>query len=191
MAADQTAAAVLEPYRHYLEVLAQVHLHQKLRSKVDPADVAQQTLMQAHAAWSDLHSTEAPVVLAWLRKILTRVLADLVKYYDRDRRDVHLEQALEVEVERSASGLAAGLAANHTSPSQRAARNEELIRLADALSQLPEPQRTVVIQKHLAGRTMQDIASDLDKTIPAVASLLRRGLEELRQRMSPPDEAGR
>ena len=126
-------------------------------------------------------------MVAWLRKILARTLADTVKHYLRDRRDVNLERSLEADMDRSSAGLAGGLAADQTSPSLAAQRNEELLRLADALADLPEPMREVVICKHCRGQTLQEIADHLGKTVPSVASLLRRGLEALRHRLSPPE----
>ena len=96
-----------------------------------------------------------------------------------------LERALKADLDRSASGLAGWLAADQTSPSQAAERNEELLRLADALAALPEPQREVVVLKHLRGLTLQQIADQIGRTVPAVASLLRRGLEDLRRRLAP------
>jgi RNA polymerase sigma-70 factor (ECF subfamily) len=77
------------------------------------------------------------------------------------------------------------LAADQTSPSRAAERNEELLRLAGALAELPEPQREVVILKHCRGQTLKEIAERLGRSVPSVASLLRRGLEELRGRMTP------
>src|SRR2546429_3609873 len=75
----------LEPYRSYLEVLARVHLDPRLRGKLDPADVVQQVMLRAHAAWPELKKPEQPVLASWLRRILARTLADLVKHYDRDK----------------------------------------------------------------------------------------------------------
>jgi RNA polymerase sigma-70 factor (ECF subfamily) len=98
---------------------------------------------------------------------------------------VDLERSLEADLDRSAAGLAGWLAADQTSPSQAAERNEELLCLADALAALPEPQREVVVLKHLRGWTLQRIAEHLGRTVPAVASLLRRGLEDLRRRLAP------
>jgi DNA-directed RNA polymerase specialized sigma24 family protein len=47
--------------------------------------------------------------------------------------------------------------------------------------------RAVVILKHCRGQTLQEIADHLGRTVPSVASLLRRGLEALRKRLSPPE----
>jgi RNA polymerase sigma-70 factor (ECF subfamily) len=183
MAADPTLA--LEPFRSYLEVLARVHLDARLRGKLDPADVVQQALLRAYAAWPELKNPDRPVVLVWLRRILARTLADVAKHYDRDKRAVDLEQSLQADLDRSASDLAGWLAADQTSPSEAAQRNEELLRLADALAALPEPQREVLVLKHLRSWTLQRIAEHLGRTVPAVASLLRRGLEKLRRRLAP------
>jgi RNA polymerase sigma-70 factor (ECF subfamily) len=183
----ETPAEALEPFRHYLEVLARVHLDPRLRGKLDPADVVQQTLLRACAALPEVRARSPEALAAWLRKILARTLADTVKHYHRDRRDVNLERSLEADMDRSSSSLAGWLAAEQTSPSLAAQRNEELLRLADALADLPEPQREVVILKHCRGQTLQQIADHLGRSVPSVASLLRRGLEALRHRLSPPE----
>jgi RNA polymerase sigma-70 factor (ECF subfamily) len=178
-------AEALEPFRRYLEVLARVHLDPRLRGKLDPADIVQQTLLRACAALPDLRGQSPETLAAWLRRILARTLADTVKHYHRDRRDVNLERSLQVDLDQSSSNLGGWLAADQTSPSHAAQRNEELLRLANALADLPEPQREVVILKHCRGQTLQQIADSLGRTVPSVASLLRRGLEALRSRLSP------
>ncbi len=186
-AMSPTNAEALEPFRRYLEVLARVHLDPRLRGKLDPADIVQQTFLRACAALPELRNRTPESLAAWLRKILARTLADTVKHYHRDRRDVDLEQALEADLDQSASGLAGFLAADQTSPSEAAQRNEELLRLANALADLPEPMREVVILKHCRGQTLQQIADHIGRSVPAVASLLRRGLEALRHRLQSPE----
>lgn len=179
------AAQALEPFRSYLEVLARVHLDPRLRGKLDAADVVQQALPRAYAAWPDLQNPDQPVLTTWLRRILARTLADVVRHYERDKRAVGLERSLEAELDRSASGLVGWAAADQTSPNQAAIRNKEVLRLADALAALPEPQMEVVVLKHLRGWTIQQIGEHLGRTVPAVASLLRRGLADLRERLTP------
>src|SRR4029077_16691611 len=120
-------------------------------------------------------------------RILARTLADAVKHYERDKRDVALERSLEADMDRSASGFAAWLGARPNSPSGRAERNEELLRMVEALAALPDLMREVVVLKHCQGWTLPQIADRIRRSVPAVASLLRRGLEELRRRMKTAD----
>lgn len=176
------AAETPEPYRKYLRVLAGLHLDRRLRGKLDPSDVVQQAL--AYPALADLRHREPAVLAAWLRKILARALADAVKHYERGRRDVNLERSLEADLDRSATGFAAGLAADQTSPGGRLERDEELLRLVEALAGLPEAIREVVVLEHCQGLTLRQIADRIGKSVPAVASLLRRGLAGLRTRLN-------
>lgn len=175
------AGKVLEPFRKYLRVLAHVHLDARLRGKLDPSDVVQQTLLRACIGFEDLRDKEPRVVAAWLRKILARTLADAVRDLERAKRDVGRERSIEQAVDDSASGLEAWLAADQSSPSERADRNEQLLRLADALCGLPDDTRTAVILKHCKGWTLAEIAVSLGRTPAAVASLLHRGLKQLRE----------
>ena len=177
------AADTLEPFRKYLRVLADLHLDRRLRGKLDPSDIVQQAMLRAHSALPDLRQREPEVLTAWLRRILASTLADAVKHFARDKRDVDLERSLQAELDRSASGFAAWLAADQTSPSGRAERNEELLRMVEALAELPNLMREVVVLKHCQGWTLPQIADRIGRSVPAVASLLRRGLEELRKRL--------
>ena len=61
----QDATEILEPFRKYLQVLADLHLDRKLRGKLDASDVVQQTLLRAYSALDELRQRE-PEVLARL-----------------------------------------------------------------------------------------------------------------------------
>ena len=177
------AAETLEPFRKYLKVLAELHLDRKLRGKLDPSDVVQQTMLRAYSALAEVRDARPEVLVAWLRRILARTLADAVKHYERDKRDVGLERSLEADLDRSASGFAAWLAADQTSPSGRAERNEELLRMVEALAELPELMREVVVLKHCQGWTLPRSPSGSAGASRRSPRCLRRGLEELRNRL--------
>jgi RNA polymerase sigma-70 factor (ECF subfamily) len=81
--------------------------------------------------------------------------------------------------------LEAFLAAEQSSPSVRAERNEELQRLAEALEKLPESQRQAIELHYLQGQSLAEVAAHLGRTKPAIGGLLRRGLDALRASMNP------
>ncbi|MFN9233354.1 MAG: sigma-70 family RNA polymerase sigma factor [Planctomyces sp.] len=168
-------------YRGYLWALASASLGTGFRNQLDPADVVQTTLLRAAESLATSPVSDEESLLAWLRQVLKSVLVDEYRRLHRDRRDIRREQQLlESGVDASAAGLQACLAADQTSPSLAAVRNERLLLLADALVQLPTEQREVVVQRYLEGRSVASIADSLGRTVPAVAGLLRRGLEQLR-----------
>lgn len=177
----------LEPYRKYLRLLAELHLDRRLRGKLDPSDVVQQTMVRACPALEAADDGRAMHLAAWLRTILASVLADAARYYGRGRRDVGLERSIHEQLDSSASWFAAWLADGGTSPSGRAERDEEVLRVVEALAELPPLMREAVVLKHCRGMALKEIAERLEKTVPAVASLLRRGLERLRHSLLAED----
>ena len=68
----------------------------------------------------------------------------------------------------------------HSSPSECAVRNEDLLRLSAALPNLVEAQRQVVEMHYLQGRTLAVIGVELGRSREAIAGLLFRGLCRLR-----------
>jgi RNA polymerase sigma-70 factor (ECF subfamily) len=173
----------LEEFRSYLLLLARLQLDPGPRDRIDPSDVVQQTLLEAHAKAAQFHGDDHALA-AWLRKALANNLKDARLALRRAKRDVCREQPLNDAVERSADQLAGLLASPQSSPSQRAVRNEDLVKLAEVLSRLPEAQREAIVLHHLHHCTLAETALRLGRTDAAVAGLLHRGLKTLRTLMT-------
>jgi RNA polymerase sigma-70 factor (ECF subfamily) len=77
----------------------------------------------------------------------------------------------------------AWLTAQHSSPSQKVVREEQLRRLATALARLPDDQRIVVELHHLQGWPLRDVAERLGRTRGAIAALIFRGMAALRREL--------
>lgn len=167
--------------RAYLSLLARMQLDPTLRGKVDLSGVVQQTLLEAHQMSDQLRSWDEPRRLAWLRRALANNLTDEVRKLGTLARDLGRERSLEAELEQSSARLDQWLASEEPSPPERAMRNEQLLRLAEALERLPDDQRTAVEMHHLQGRPLAEVAAALGRSKGAVATLLFRGMTRLRK----------
>src|SRR5262245_56584675 len=177
----------LEPFRAYLRLLARLQIDPRLRRHLDPSDFVQQTLLEAYRGLEQFRGRTEGELAAWLRQILARQMTHAVRDLTRLRRDVTREQPLEAALAESSERLEAWLVAEQSTPGERAQRNEQAVRLAAALEQLPEAQREAVTLHYWEGWSLAQIAEHLDRTTAAVAGLLQRGLKALRQQLSEPE----
>jgi RNA polymerase sigma-70 factor (ECF subfamily) len=180
--------AILESFQDYLTLLARLQLAPQLQGKIDLSGIVQQTLLEAHRAGDQLRQANPVQQAAWLRRVLACNLADEIRRMGAARRDVGREQSLEQGLEESSSRLEAWLAASQSSPSEQAIRNEDLLRVAQALTRLPEDQRQAIELHHLHGLPVTEVARLLDRSTGAVGALLARGLKKLRSLLHPPEE---
>ena len=165
----------LDRFRPALELWARCQMPAWLRGKLDPADLIQQTLLEAHAA-SDKFAGRADLeALGYLRRALSNNLIDAARKFARERAAEPPD-----DLARSSARLADWLAADHTSPSERAARNEQFERLAGALAGLPDAQRVAVEMRYLQKLKLSDIARAMGRSEGAVSQLLHRAVVALR-----------
>jgi RNA polymerase sigma-70 factor (ECF subfamily) len=180
----------IEDYRDYLMLLVRLQMGSRLRAKVDASDVVQQAILHAHQSRGQFRGTTEGEWLAWLRAILANALAAAARQFDTQARDPRRERSLEGELEWSSSRLESLLVADQTSPSERAIRGEELLRLAHALTRLPVDQRRVVELHYLRGLTVADVAEEIGRSRTAAVGLLFRGLKRLRELLRDSGESG-
>jgi RNA polymerase sigma-70 factor (ECF subfamily) len=159
----------VENAREYLRLLAQVLWKPGVQRPLDLSAVVQETLLKAHNNMDQFRGNTEEEWRGWLRAILLNVL----------RREVGNNPPGEVSLAESSSRLEE-VVADHTSPSQRAIRHEQLERLGAALGQLLPDERTAVELKYLHGRTVEFISQQMDRTGDAVGGLLKRGMRKLR-----------
>jgi RNA polymerase sigma-70 factor (ECF subfamily) len=188
MRPDDSGSVTLERFRRYLEVLAQVQIDPRLRGKVDPSGVVQQTLLEAYQTLAQTADWGEEQRLAWLRRILANNLTDEIRKLTTQGRDVHRECSLDDALEQSSVRLEGWLAAEQSSPSLHVQRHEQALRLADALAQLPEAQREALILQHWHNWPLAEIGRHLGRSPAAVAGLLHRGLQRLRSLLEEKDE---
>ena len=173
----------LERYRAYLRLLARTQIEPRLRRKLDESDIVQQTMLQAHRALGGFEGNTGGQLAAWLRRILARNVSHAVRDFQRDKRDIRREQHIEAGLNQSSMRLEAFLQDEQTGPDRIAVRNERLLQLAEAVQELPEDQRTAIELHYWQQCPLAEVAEHLDRSVPAVAGLLHRGLKKLRERL--------
>ncbi len=171
----------LEQYADYLRLLARLQIDPTLRSRLDPSDVVQQTLLIAHERFGQFRGGTDAELAAWLRVILVTILAKASRRFhgQKAERAISLEKA----VEESSARLEAWLVRDESTPSHKASRAEQLRLLAEALASLPDDQRDAIEMHNLQGFTVPEVARRMNKTVASVTGLLYRGSKALRLRM--------
>ena len=163
-----------ERYREYLRLLARPRLPKRLRRLLSASDVVHETILKAHKNREQFRGQTEAEYRAWLRRILANTLADAA-----DGRAADILRALD----QSSAMLEDWVVVEEPSPAEQVQHEEQLLRLAEALMQLSEDERTAVEMRYLRvpRRPLPEIAQQLGRpTAKAVAGLLARGLEKLR-----------
>jgi RNA polymerase sigma-70 factor (ECF subfamily) len=172
---------LLESYRNYLRLLARSGIGDLLRGKADPSDLVQEALLKAHQHFAQFRGQTEAELIAWLRKILARNLADLARRYcAAEGRQVARERSLEDLLDQSADALAQLVATEGSSPSEAAQRRELSVVLADALAELENDYRDVLMLRSIEERDWDDVAQRMDRSPGAVRLLWARALKRLR-----------
>jgi RNA polymerase sigma-70 factor (ECF subfamily) len=182
---------LLQLYTRYLELLARLQIGRRLQGKADALDLVQETFLEAHRHFARFRGESEREFVAWLRQILAgRLNLLLRRYLGTQGRNARLERELALELEQSSAVLDAGLIAPQSSPSQQAMRREQGVLLADALAQLPENYREVIVLRHLEGLPFAEVARRLGRTEDSVQKLWVRALARLRRLLGEEESYG-
>lgn len=181
--ADQELGPLLNLYRSYLGLLAKIEVGPRLQRKVDPSDLVQETLLDAHRQFARFQGTTEAQFLAWLRRILAGRAANTVRHYlgTQSRNVQHeLESQLNESFDRASGHLSQMAIATTESPSQQVQRREQSVIIADALAQLPDDYRDVIVLRHWDDLTFPEIAQRLNRSVDSVEKLWLRALGKLK-----------
>jgi RNA polymerase sigma-70 factor, ECF subfamily len=170
---------LLTQYHNYMRLMARALAGTTLKLRVDSSDLVQEAFLEAHRDFVQFSGSTEAELLAWLRRILARNLADSARYQTAGLRDHRRQRSLEALLDQSSLAVQEALAATGTTASAVAARRERAVLLADALESLPEDYRDVVILRNLEGLKFSDVATRMGRSSGAVRMLWARAIERL------------
>ena len=182
---DGSLGQLLQLYQNYLHLLADSQLDRKLRTRVGPSDVVQETLLAAHRDFRQFCGRSEREFLGWLRQILINCLFRCVeKNVLAEKRDVRREVSLEQVkhgVECSGARLGSMLAASEPSPSSVALHRENVVRLADCMAQLAPHYREVLVLRNFKELPFERVAEEMERTEGSTRVLWLRAVKRLRE----------
>jgi RNA polymerase sigma-70 factor (ECF subfamily) len=173
----------LEKLRPLLTLLTRQNLNPRLWKDVDPSGVVQDTLAEAALSRDQFQGKGSPALEGWIRRILLNNLYDAIRRVHRGKRDVDREVPLAKAFDETTRRLESQLAGGGPSPSEMVMKREEILALAVALERLEPAQRDAVELRHFQGRPLSEAALIMGRSESAVAALLHRGLEKLRNEL--------
>lgn len=178
---------LLSLYANYLKLIAGTQMDPRLRARVTPSDVVQDTFFEAHRDFAKFRGASPAEFIGWVRRILVNNVHRVVEQHlHADKRDLRREVSLEElgrRIDRSTANLDTLLAVRGDSPSTCAARHEQELLLADALAELAPDHRTVIELRHLQGLPFEDVAARMERSSGAVRMLWIRALQSLREKL--------
>ena len=175
---------LLDHYRGSLRDQARFQLRERLNTRVDHSDIVQETFLEASRDFPGFKGTSVAEWEGWLRKILDNNVAEAVRRHDHVRkRTVRVERPIDA-VNSNGASIGQGLAMDQTTVSRQVMRAEEIVELNAAIDSMVSNQREAILLRYLEGMSLNQMAEHFDRSEAAVASLLQRGIESLRCRLS-------
>ncbi len=130
----------------------------RVRDRHDAQDLTSEVFQKALANLGRFEWRGAPFA-AWLYRIAANAIADHMKKRSRESGDFPEDPVTGEDVERRAS-------------------------LFQSVDRLPHDQRRVIVMRFAEGKSIREIAAEMDKSEGAIKQLQWRALQSLRAQMS-------
>src|SRR5713101_8012860 len=164
------AAAVerlLTAHREPLRRMIGLRLDPALAARIDASDIVQDVLLEAHRRLQDyLRKPSMPFHL-WLRHIAKDHIIDAHRrHHQAQKRGVDREQPIHRPAwsDRSSLDLAGQLLDQDLTPASAAIQQEMQRRLREAIAQLDDDDREVILMRHYEMLANQEVAESLGLT---------------------------
>ncbi len=187
----ESIGQLLQLYRNYLMVLATTQFDRRLRRRLSPSDLVQETMLAAHRDFGQFQGINERQFLAWLRQILINSLHRAIETHLKTKmRDVRCEVSIENvsrALDRSTVNMAELFVDKAPSPSAPMQRRESAVAFANQLAALRPQYRDVIIMRNLQGLPFEEIADRMQRNPGAVRMLWLRAVDKLKQTTDPSD----
>lgn len=149
----------------------------------EACDLTQDTFVRAYGAWNEFRGDSQ--IYTWLYRIAINLCHNQQKKLQRRRRVENVSLDAPIEEGSNEGWSSQRVADERPLPLQVLESVEMRARLHEALAQLPENYRTVIVLRDIEGLTYEEIARITDSTLEAIKSRLFRARNAIRRLMEP------
>lgn len=175
------ATPLLGKYRDRLRNLIRLRLDARLSARVDPSDVIQEAMVDAHRQLSQFAIERPLPFYPWLRQVTLSRLAQVHRFHlQAQRRSAHREAEEFSVLDQSSAELAKRLVSSVSTPSEIVRHKEEHHQLEEAILKLSETDREVLVLRYLEQLPTVEAAAVLDVTPNTFAQQHLRAVRRLR-----------
>lgn len=161
-------------HRNYLRRIIDARMEPRLRQKLDPSDVVQETLALASQRIDDYLARRPASFRIWLRGTALEQLVDARRRHRAQKRSLEREVRIS---DVSSMAIAKALAASR--PSERLLRREIVAQVREALDNMPEADREILVMRHAEGLSNGDVAELLELELKTASKRYGRALQRL------------
>jgi RNA polymerase sigma-70 factor (ECF subfamily) len=165
-----------------------------LSAVLDAHDILQSAYLDADRRWDEFQARHAEQrrdrIFAWLYGIVMARLVDEYRRHTRERRDRRRDVPIP---EHSSVMMGLSLVADGTTPSGEAVRREAEVWMKQALAQLGDTDREILVRHHIDALTFAELGESLGIAENTAAQRYVRALRKLRaiwKVLEPADGSG-
>lgn len=169
--------------RRRLRAMVELRLDRRLRGRVDPSDILQETFLEVARRGSEYVAKPTLPPFLWLRFLTVQ---QIIKYHRRQLGTQRRDAGREISFDHCWSPqvttmvLAAQLLGRLTSPVDAAMRAERQAMLHDSLEQVGEADREIIALRHFEELTNQEVAALLGLHKDAASKRYLRAMKRLK-----------
>jgi RNA polymerase sigma-70 factor (ECF subfamily) len=177
------ADRLLERHRSPLRRMIEMRLDRKIQQRVDASDIVQEVMIEANRRLEKYLANPVMPFHLWIRQMARdRIIDAHRRHRGSGKRSVDREKAMQAPaaLDRSTIELAAQLCDEELTPAAAATMRELQERFQNAIEQLDENDREIVVMRHVEQLSNQDVATALELTEPAASMRYLRAIRRLR-----------
>jgi RNA polymerase sigma-70 factor (ECF subfamily) len=183
---------LLARHRESVRRMIGLRIDPAIVQRVDASDVVQEVLLEASKRLRDYLQKPSMPFHLWLRHIAKDHLIDAHRrHHLAQKRGVDREQPLHRPgwADRSSMELAGQILDQDLTPASAAIQQELQRRMQDAIQQLDEDDREIILMRHYEALANQEVASTLGLTEAAASMRYLRAMRRLRDLLTPPGQS--